>query len=181
MKRFSQYVDEDAPANAAGTGGIAGIGVGPKGEPGVNLKKRKKDIEDMAKDAHLDEDVDKTRFVVKKTPDGWRWYDSDDLSIGGEWRSTKREAQLDLDDYLETHKGEIREERETFAGAPVFDVDSIAHIKGVKHPRHRYSRYVGMDEAGEAIRQHGRRAKGDIVLKDSRTAVMTYLRRKPVR
>ena len=29
------------PVNAAGTGGVEGIGVGPRGEPGVNLKKKK--------------------------------------------------------------------------------------------------------------------------------------------
>jgi hypothetical protein len=183
MKRFSQHIDEDAPANAAGNGGVAGIGIGPKGEPGVDLKKRKKEIEDMAKDAQLDEAEAKERYVIKKTPDGWRWYDSQDLSIGGEWRSTKRDAQLDLDDYLETHKDDIREDRETFAGAPVFDVDMdrIMKTKNPKHPRHRYARYVGTDEMGEAIRQHGRSTRGDIVIRDSKTAVMTYLRRKPVK
>jgi len=31
---------EGAPANSAGGGQIAGIGVGPKGEPGVNKKKK---------------------------------------------------------------------------------------------------------------------------------------------
>ncbi|CAB4181964.1 hypothetical protein UFOVP1071_98 [uncultured Caudovirales phage] len=30
------------PANAAGSGGVEGIGVGPRGEPGVDLKKKKK-------------------------------------------------------------------------------------------------------------------------------------------
>jgi hypothetical protein len=35
---------EDAPTNAAGTGAIAGLGVGPQGEPGVNMKKKKKVI-----------------------------------------------------------------------------------------------------------------------------------------
>ena len=30
-----------APVNAAGTGGIEGIGIGPKGEPGVYPKKKK--------------------------------------------------------------------------------------------------------------------------------------------
>ena len=38
-------LDEDmtsaVPANAAGSGNIAGIGVGPKGEPGVYPKKKK--------------------------------------------------------------------------------------------------------------------------------------------
>jgi len=38
----SRYLNEDAPANAAGGGGIAGIGIGPKGEPGV--QKKRKDI-----------------------------------------------------------------------------------------------------------------------------------------
>ena len=36
-------VDEDAPANAVGGGNVAGIGVGPQGEPGV-YKKKKKDL-----------------------------------------------------------------------------------------------------------------------------------------
>ena len=34
---------EDAPANSAGGGGVAGIGVGPDGAPGVHVKKKKKD------------------------------------------------------------------------------------------------------------------------------------------
>lgn len=53
MKNFKEVaqdlvtrIDEDAPANAAGSGNIAGIGVGPDGEPGVNpmtAMKRKKE------------------------------------------------------------------------------------------------------------------------------------------
>jgi hypothetical protein len=31
---------EDAPVNSVGTGAVAGIGVGPNGEPGVNKKKK---------------------------------------------------------------------------------------------------------------------------------------------
>lgn len=31
-----------APANNVGGGNIAGLGIGPQGEPGVNLKKKKK-------------------------------------------------------------------------------------------------------------------------------------------
>ena len=34
---------EDAPANSAGGGGVAGIGVGADGEPGIHVKKKKKD------------------------------------------------------------------------------------------------------------------------------------------
>ena len=35
-------IDEDAPTVNAGSGNVAGIGVGPKGEPGVHPKKRNK-------------------------------------------------------------------------------------------------------------------------------------------
>tara|TARA_B100000927_G_scaffold83589_1_gene67113 strand:+ start:2195 stop:2371 length:177 start_codon:yes stop_codon:yes gene_type:complete len=40
LKTFKMW--EMAAANSAGGGGIHGIGVGPKGEPGVRLKKKKK-------------------------------------------------------------------------------------------------------------------------------------------
>jgi hypothetical protein len=33
-------IQEDAPVNAVGGGQIAGVGVGPNGEPGVNKKKK---------------------------------------------------------------------------------------------------------------------------------------------
>ena len=35
-------LEEDAPTNAAGSGNVHGIGVGPHGEPGVDPKKKKK-------------------------------------------------------------------------------------------------------------------------------------------
>ena len=34
---------EDAPANMAGGGNIAGLGVGPQGEPGIRKKKKRED------------------------------------------------------------------------------------------------------------------------------------------
>lgn len=35
-------IKEDAPANAVGGGNIAGLGVGPQGEPGLKMKQRLK-------------------------------------------------------------------------------------------------------------------------------------------
>jgi hypothetical protein len=35
-------IEEDAPTNAAGTGSVAGLGIGPMGEPGVHRRKKKK-------------------------------------------------------------------------------------------------------------------------------------------
>jgi len=53
MKSYKQFMSEDAPTNSAGAGQVDGIGVGPRGEPGVRrlmiinrrnkLRKRKKD------------------------------------------------------------------------------------------------------------------------------------------
>ena len=39
LKTFKMW---EMAANAVGGGGIDGIGVGPKGEPGVRVKKKKK-------------------------------------------------------------------------------------------------------------------------------------------
>ena len=35
-------IEEDAPTNAVGGGSVAGLGVGPMGEPGVHPRKKKK-------------------------------------------------------------------------------------------------------------------------------------------
>lgn len=45
MKSFIEHlksIKEDAPTTCAGSGAIAGIGVGPQGEPPGKLAKRKK-------------------------------------------------------------------------------------------------------------------------------------------
>jgi hypothetical protein len=39
MKSFREF-SEDMAANAASGGGVAGIGIGPDGEPGVTKKKK---------------------------------------------------------------------------------------------------------------------------------------------
>ena len=41
-KRYGVLTYEDAPTNAAGSGAIAGMGVGKQGEPGVYQRKRNK-------------------------------------------------------------------------------------------------------------------------------------------
>lgn len=39
-QEYRPPIKEDAPINAAGSGAVAGIGIGPQGEPGINKKKR---------------------------------------------------------------------------------------------------------------------------------------------
>lgn len=41
MKSFREFLDEDGvAANAVGGGQIAGVGIGPNGEPGVGKKRK---------------------------------------------------------------------------------------------------------------------------------------------
>lgn len=42
MKRFKQFLEDAIPANNIGGGSVEGAGVGPKGEPGVSPKTKKK-------------------------------------------------------------------------------------------------------------------------------------------
>lgn len=54
MKTFKQFMFEmgagavgaAGPTNTTGGGQVAGMGVGPQGEPGVDLRKRKKKVHD---------------------------------------------------------------------------------------------------------------------------------------
>jgi hypothetical protein len=56
---------EDAPINSAGSGNIAGIGVGPDGEPGVS-KKRQKKYQKKSKNK-------KNRFIAKRKQHRQPW------------------------------------------------------------------------------------------------------------
>ena len=62
-KEISAYtgrpVDEDAPTNAVGRGAVAGIGVGPDGEPGIHPNKKKK------KALIVEDNVDVLKSIVK--------------------------------------------------------------------------------------------------------------------
>ena len=60
MKSFKQYIDEmgagavaAGPTNTASGGQVAGIGVGPQGEPGVHLKKKKRNDPRQIGRAHV--------------------------------------------------------------------------------------------------------------------------------
>ena len=70
---------------------------------------------------------------------------------------------------------------DTFAGADVMDVDleRVLNAMAPKKPWERFSKYVGIDEIGENIRLHARKNwKKNIILRDAKTGIMTYLRRR---
>lgn len=217
MKTFKKFTAEDAPANAAGTGNIAGLGVGPQGEPGVNLKKKRKtDGDDPLVEAvefvgrENPKNAIYAKLMKKGKPVGGNMYEFKtiapeirrSLSAGfargaEETDSFYLKPKADVTgvptddgyilkdkrpDYIKRFGIKEETEPETFAGARVFEVDSDRAWKSRfgKNRYHKYKNYVGDDEIGEEIRKHGRSTKGDIILKDSTTAVMTYLRRKKV-
>ena len=70
---------------------------------------------------------------------------------------------------------------DTFAGGDVMDVDLERVLKAMapKKPWERFSKYVGVDDVGENIRVHARKNwKKNIILRDAKTGIMTYLRRR---
>jgi len=70
---------------------------------------------------------------------------------------------------------------DTFAGGDVMVVDlgRLMKVMAPKKPWERFSKYVGIDEIGENIRLHARKNwKKNIILRDAKTGIMTYLRRR---
>jgi hypothetical protein len=70
-------VQEDAPANNVGGGNIAGVGVGPAGEPGIKKKKKKSIVMGMLK-RKVQENTDNNNVMLKQVLDG---LDKTDLFI----------------------------------------------------------------------------------------------------
>lgn len=137
------------------------------------------EIEKAAKEVHNRwvENQKKAGETEHKSPDGKEDYMVPYHKLSDKSKEMDREAVRATLDALG-----LDEDRETFAGTPVFEVDTDKWMKSRfgKNRYHRYSKYVGEDETGEEIRQHGRtQRKSDIILKDQATGAMTwFLRRK---
>jgi len=77
FKEWKQKIKEDAPANNVGGGNIAGVGVGPAGEPGIKKKKKKSIVMGMLK-RKVQENTDNNNVMLKQVLDG---LDKTDLFI----------------------------------------------------------------------------------------------------
>lgn len=76
--------------------------------------------------------------------------------------------------------GVHKKKEETFAGSKVFDCDSdtFQNCRLGKKKYARYKTYVGEDEIGQEIKAYAlKNPKKQIVLRDSKTGAMIYLRR----
>jgi hypothetical protein len=73
IDNYGMLVKEDGmgavPANNAGSGNIAGIGVGPAGEPGIKKKKKKSIVMGMLK-RKVQENYDNNNIMLKQVLDG---------------------------------------------------------------------------------------------------------------
>ena len=68
MKTFKKFRKEDAPTNNVGGGNIAGVGVGPAGEPGIKKKKKKTIVMSMLK-RNIKENFDNNNVMLKQVLD----------------------------------------------------------------------------------------------------------------
>ena len=62
-------VKEDAPVNNVGGGNIAGVGIGPAGEPGIKRKKKKTIVMGTIK-RNIKENYDNNNVILKQVLDG---------------------------------------------------------------------------------------------------------------
>jgi len=69
MKTFKKFRKEDAPINNIGGGNIAGVGVGPAGEPGIKKKKNKNIVMGILK-RNIKENFDNNNVMLKQVLDG---------------------------------------------------------------------------------------------------------------
>ena len=68
MKTFKKFRKEDAPANNVGGGNIAGVGVGPAGEPGIKKKKKKTIVMGILK-RNIKDNFDNNNVMLKQVLD----------------------------------------------------------------------------------------------------------------
>lgn len=189
LEEDGEGVPAGVPANNAGSGNIAGLGVGPKGEPGIDLRKRKKKIAEgvevrrigIAPEARAEfwkigDEVYRTPYRTQKDisgqPMGRRWE-----CTYKHWLHYRKSAYGWVDDLKERlNEAPV----DTFGAADVFDVDMERLLRVQTKKRwERYSKYLELDEVGEEIRQHARKnRKRDVILRDSKTGVMRFLRRR---
>jgi hypothetical protein len=106
------------------------------------------------------------------------YWNKDDLLGLSTMKEETSTAGIDITDA--PPKKKYVPETETFSGATVFscDPDTFQACTHGKRKFARYSTFVGSDDLGQAIREYGlKNPKSSIILKNSLTGGMIYLRR----
>lgn len=140
-------IKEDAPANAAGGGNIAGIGVGAQGEPGLKPKARLKYKRKNQQDVQ---------------------------DLQGDIATLVRRAQpiVPITSIKEEKEGTFAGNKTFIVPSKMFHDARMEKRKG-KH----WKTYIGEDEHGTAIREYANKnRKKAIILQDENTGAMCYAR-----
>lgn len=213
-------IKEDAPTVNAGGGNIAGIGVGPQGEPGVSAKAQRRQSKNKstptsvilgmlrrkapnpiaeainkggtltgttrkttrkermaahdAKPKHI-RDIEKSAFASMSIPSN--------LHPSGAKREIERMRRKSSEatygrDYPSDISPVRSEERESFAGATVFEVNSklFHNLTLAKRKGKHWRTYLEEDDCYAEIREWARKNKGPIVVRNECTGEMRYVR-----
>jgi hypothetical protein len=178
LKKVS--VEEEAPANAVGGGNIAGLGVGAKGEPGLNIKqrlsyKRKNQLDDKSREGQVATFIRRSAPMMEETPAsaGRKSVAVDDKKLTGGTPADQGSIAAMVDDRTRTVK------KGKFAGHDTFIVPSTVFHKArlEKHKGKHWKSYIGEDDHGMAIREYANKnRKNAIVLEDEMTGAMCYAR-----
>jgi hypothetical protein len=147
MYGLDEPLHEEAAVNAAGSGGIAGIGVGPKGEPGIQKKARTRML---------------TRLLPKKM---LKTITSEAIESGpGELRVDEDGPEVSRTKFAGQEVFQVPSE--------YFHKARLGKAKYA-----HYKHYVGTDRTGQSIRDFGNRNYGKpIIIQDAATQHMIYLR-----
>ena len=141
-------VEEEAPANNVGGGNIAGLGVGAKGEPGLNPKqrlsyKKKNAVDDKTREGQIATFIRRAEPVMEETQPV----------------SNVRRGKFAGND--------------TF----IVPSDMFHKARHEKRKGKHWKTYVGECEYGSAIREYANKnRKSAIVLEDEKTGAMCYAR-----
>ena len=226
FERFTKKnrLEEDgAPTVNAGGGNIAGIGVGPQGEPGVSIKAqrrqsknkstptsvilgmlRRKAPNPIAETVHNRGGTIAAPKIGRKRTlhDRMAAYDKKPKSIRDVEKSAFASLNVPPNLHSSKAKQEIErirrksseatygkdypsdippvrsEERESFAGATVFEVNSklFHNLTLAKRKGKHWRTYLEEDDCYAEIREWARKNKGPIVVRNECTGEMRYVR-----
>lgn len=197
MKLKEDGVGVGAPTNNAGGGSVAGIGVGPNGEPGVSPEVQKKRygktkspllFPDMMKRTipSLVKEEQKFYAIATRTRKGHlrrvpdTKFDTEDRAkqYGDKYHRGKDGARYyAVVEHPDSKKKNLKED--TFAGAVVFEVSShVFHSAKMEKRKHKtWRKYLEEDDALAEVREYANKNPGkSIILKNRNTGEMTYAR-----
>lgn len=194
-KVYEDGVGVGAPTNNAGSGGIAGIGVGPQGEPGVSPKVQKKRygksrspilFPDMMKRTMPNMVKEEQKFYaiatrtrkghLRRVPD--TKFDTEDRAkqYGDKYHRGKDGARYyAVIDHPDSKKKNLKED--TFGGAAVFEVDShtFHNARLEKRKFKHWKTYLDEDDSLAEIREYAKNNPGKpIILQNMRSKEMMY-------